>query len=420
MVLKGAPIKIDRLSRVNDSGMDTATMDQGRALHRQWKSHSNQLRKGNAMDFPVGIRPHGNGLQIRITHKGIEYAHTYETQNPHSKRAITAAVRERADLKNRLKLGLSLRVDENGANALLGDLTQDYLDTLDVERSTAVSYLRLLNQHWLPNFGHWLITDIRPSHIKKYLNNYENTKTGKSISQKTKVCAMVPLRNVFNHAIADGLIEVNPCSAIKFTKGQKPPIERFSLKEKAGILKQLSGQGLVYFTLLFETGMRPSEILALTWDDYDGESLHVNKAIVWRKLKASTKNHEVREVFVSDPLRKALSDHPTRFQKSYIFLNTKGTPHLDTDVFNGHWKAALTKARVRYRIPYTCRHTRAAEMLTGGIEPAFAAAQLGHTIEMFFRTYTKWVNELRDNEQKDKLKNLAQNWTGKTGDIVND
>lgn len=372
------------------------------------------------MDFPTGIRPHGNGLQIRIQHKGIRYSTSFETKNPHKKSSITGAIRERDDIKRRLKLGIHVDLDHEGSNGLLSDIAQDYLDGLDVERSTAVSYVRLLNQHWLPNFGNWLVTDIKPSHIKKYLNNYTNPKTKKMISQKTKTCAMVPLRNVFNHALADGLIDVNPCTAIKFNKGQKPAISIFSLEEKAKILKHLSGQSLVYFTVLFETGMRPSEVLALKWDDYDGEVLNVSKAIVWRKIKPSTKNHEAREVFTSELLRKALSNHNTRFKKSYIFLNTKGTPHLDTDVFNAQWKRALSKARVHYRIPYTCRHTRAAEMLTGGIEPGFAASQLGHTLEMFFRTYTKWINERRDNEQKEKLEKLDTNWTETEGKNLSD
>jgi integrase len=171
---------------------------------------------------------------------------------------------------------------------------------------------------------------------------------------------------------------------------------------------KLSGAARVYFSIMLETGMRPSEILALKWEDYDGESIHVSKSIVWRKIKSCTKNHEVREVHVSSVLKKALGQHTTQLQKSYIFLNSNNDPCLDTELLNSEWKAALSWARVRYRIPYTCRHTRTAEMLAGGVQPAFAAAQLGHNLEMFYRTYSKWVHELRDNEQKDKL---ADNWT---------
>ena len=165
------------------------------------------------MDFPTGIRPHGSGLQIRIEHKGTVYYAQIETAKPYSQRSIASAVRERGDLKRRLKLGLPILVDETGDNNLLADVVNDYLDALDVEYSTAVSYVRLLNQHWLPNFGHWLISDIRPSHITKYLNRYTNPGTGKALSQKTKRNALVPLSSAFTHAINDGLLDVNPCTA---------------------------------------------------------------------------------------------------------------------------------------------------------------------------------------------------------------
>ena len=39
---------------------------------------------------------------------------------------------------------------------------------------------------------------------------------------------------------------------------------------------------------------------------------------------------------------------------------------------NAAWKEAHRRARVPYRIPHTCRHTRAAELLSTGVEPAEA------------------------------------------------
>lgn len=60
-------------------------------------------------------------------------------------------------------------------------------------------------------------------------------------------------------------------------------------------------------------------------------------------------------------------------------------------------------ANVAYRIPYTCRHTHAAELLSMGVEPGRAAAQLGHSLEMFFRTYSEWIDEYSKGEDTDKL-----------------
>ena len=61
-------------------------------------------------------------------------------------------------------------------------------------------------------------------------------------------------------------------------------------------------------------------------------------------------------------------------------------PHV-----NGVWRSAHKKARISYQEPYACRHTRASELLSTGVNPADAAKQLGHSLEMFIRTYADWV-----------------------------
>ena len=43
------------------------------------------------------------------------------------------------------------------------------------------------------------------------------------------------------------------------------------------------------------------------------------------------------------------------------------------------------------------RHTYATAMLMAGMTPAFCAKQLGHSIEMFLSTYSKWL----DGDQND-------------------
>lgn len=46
------------------------------------------------------------------------------------------------------------------------DVAQEYLNGLDVEYSTSLSYENILNKYWLPAFGNWWMPDIKPKHIK--------------------------------------------------------------------------------------------------------------------------------------------------------------------------------------------------------------------------------------------------------------
>lgn len=365
-----------------------------------------------AAELPTGIRIHGDGLQIRVQHNGNVYSKTISANNPRAKAAIAEAVRERGDMLSRLKLGLPIYADEITTDPIFATVAQAYLETLDLKLSTVQGYTNILNKHWLPKFGTLPLSQIQPSTIKSATAKMK-------VTAKTKRNLIGPLSGVFDYAVAEQYMKSNPCGTVKIPRHQKALIERFTPTEKAAILAQLTAaisapgadealarEQLVYFTLFFETGLRPGEILGLRWTDYDGDTLHVERAVVRRRM-TTTKTYEVRDVIVSDALRNALAEHPTKALKTFIFLNTFKAHHKDTDRFNPAWQAALAAAEVRYRIPYTCRHTRASELLTAGIEPAFAAKQMGHTLEMFFRTYADWIDEVRGNQQRAMIRGIG-------------
>lgn len=347
--------------------------------------------------WPTGLEPHGNGIRVRIwKHGKLFYSETL-AGNPYKKADLTAATKYRGELKQRLALGLPLHTgDTDITNEFMGNLAQTFLETLDADWSTLLSYKSALDKYWLPAFNRHLITDIRISDIKKVLRKAP-------VCNKTKKNILIPLRGVFTMAMDDGMITNNPVAAIRIKKHQKPKIQRFTLKEREAILNASSGQTLVYFAILFGCGMRPGEILALKWEDLEGEKFHVHKSIVRRQLKSTTKNHEARRVFIPTRTRQIIKEHTTRWKKSYILLNTIDGPHLDTDVFNKQWQATLAALKIPYRIPYTCRHTRAAELLSAGVEPGKAAKQMGHTLEMFYRTYAEWIDDYTDKDDKHKL-----------------
>lgn len=347
--------------------------------------------------WPTGLEPHGNGIRIRIWRSGkLFYSETLQG-NPYIKADLAAATRHRDELKQRMALGLPLYVDDADANTeFMGNLAQTFLDTLDADWSTLLSYKSSLDKYWLPAFSGHLITDIRPSDIKKVLKKAP-------VSNKTKKNILIPLRGVFTLAMDDGMITSNPVAAIKIKKHQKPKIQRFTRKERQSILDASTGQALVYFAILFGCGLRPGEILALQWTDLEGEQFHVYKSIVRRQRKSTTKNHEARYVFIPTWTRDIIKAHTTRWKKSYILLNSFDRPHLDTDVFNRQWQITLEALNIPYRIPYTCRHTRAAELLSSGVEPGKAARQMGHTLEMFYRIYAEWIEDYTQQDDKHKL-----------------
>jgi integrase len=326
-------------------------------------------------DGPVGIRARDGGFQIRIRRTGFQ--DITETIKGTSKAALATAVARRKEILERLNVGLSASLPKAPGSRLFHDVAQRYLHTLQARDATKREYHRILNGWWM-GLAYFPMSEITAEQIKEILADM-------NVSSKTKKNRLIPLYGVFDHC------EI-PHPKIKLLKSQPPGVDRYTPKERKKLLSKLSGQELVYFALLFATGMRPGEALALQWSDYVDGRISITKSISKRQL-GNTKNSIRRRVYVPTWVRPILNAHTTRFNGGHIFTNSLGTACLDTDIFNQAWKVAHEKARLSYRIPYTCRHTRAAEMLSLGVVPARAAKELGHSTEMFYRVYSEFLDE---------------------------
>lgn len=363
------------------------------------------------MDLPKGISCHGRRLKIRVQHNGRKYIrYTTPSKDPLSKASVAEAIRITDELNARLRLGLAVDDDNDSVAApsiLFEEAAQNYLDQLDVEYSTAKTYKALLERYWLPALSGFLINEIKPMKISATIKRLP-------ISRKTQRNALGPLRGIFDWAIENNYAVTNPCLGIRIRKHQPVDLDPFTEKEKAAILGAIdklygsAHQRRIYYTVLFETGLRPSEALALTWPDYDGEYLTICKAIVMGRHKHSTKTHVSRKVYVPAAVRRLLNNHSTRFKHEHIFVNQHGGPYLNNSRLDEHWRNILTTAKVRYRRPYNCRHTYASIGLSSGLEPGFLAAQLGHSLEIFYRNYATWISEARNHLQFQKLDQLSR------------
>ena len=185
----------------------------------------------------------------------------------------------------------------------------------------------------------------------------------------------------------------NPCAPIRFRRKQKVEIDRYLPAEWNRLESRLAGENWLYFSIMRATRMRPGEVLALEWSDYDGEKISVSQQVVRCKLVDSTKTSVRRFVAVENWLRPMLDNCPTRFAGGPILINTIGTRHCSPNDFNAAWRKAQIRARVPYRIPYTLRHTDAAELMSRDVSIPLAAEQLGHSTAMFLHTYSEFMRE---------------------------
>jgi integrase len=348
--------------------------------------------------WPPGIRPtaSGTGLEIQLWHKGKRIYFETLSGNPHSKKLLAAAHKRRGELLSRQSLGLPLTDDdaEESTNSLFFDDALDFLRAFDGKASTLYDYTGYLDSFWLPELRNHFTRSITKKRIMKIISGW-------TVSHKTKKNRLLPLHGIFDMLE----IEPNPARVYKkrTRKAQMKPKRklRYSPKERDALLSRLEGQSLLYFSIFIGCGLRPGENLGLEIPAFNGLQLDVHQQITRRRFEPTTKTYVERLVDVPSWVRVILKEHIGIRKEGPLYLNSIGTAVKDSDRFNAVWKSAHIAEGITYRDPYTCRHNRAAELLSTGVEPAEAAGQLGHSLEEFFRTYAEYIEEFGRKEKRD-------------------
>ena len=100
-----------------------------------------------------------------------------------------------------------------------------------------------------------------------------------------------------------------------------------------------------------------------------------------------------------------------------VIANQYRRPYQSGYHLNRAFRAAHERTGVRPRSgPYPWRHTYASLGLTAGLPPAFLAKQLGHSLEVLYRVYGRWIG---GEDDRAWVARLEKSW-GKTGDNLED
>jgi integrase len=352
-----------------------------------------------------GVDVQGGSLRVRFTFNGRRCVETFAlAPTPANVRAVERVM---AEIRQKIALGVFdyaatfPRSKTAAKTAPLVETVANYAGrwskTLTGERSTVQGYRAAMNKFWLPTIGHLAITAVVHTDIASALAQKAMTATGKTTNNM-----LVPLRAMFEAAIADGLLDASPLAKIKNRKHQRKPIDPFTRKEMDAILAHAASHYPAtvanYFLFAFTAGMRTSELIALRWGDIDwnGKTAQVSRAQV-RKFEKGTKTHQVRQVDLNDLALSALiAQKPTSFMRgsdAVIFCAPDGSRWQDERLLRERFfRPCLRACGIRHRPAYNTRHSYATLALMAGVNPAYIAGQLGHAnTAMLFKHYAKWI-----------------------------
>lgn len=383
---------------------------------------------GKPVEMPTGVEIFRNSIRIRFTWNGRRCSETLPY--PVTQKGIAAASKLRDQVVSLIKLGLlddakyaelfpGSALPAGGAPSF-GEYAQLWLDSRDITAGTRLNYKSVLNIYWMPHLALTRIDLITPTLLRRIVAGTEWTSSG------VKRNAIVKLAAIMRSAVGDGLLQKNPAEAMELPKRTKKEVDPFQLSEAERIIDRLyqteHWPSLIYaalFEFLFFTGLRISEALALQWQDVDWSrrTVHVRRTVALGELEERTKTGSDRFVLLNQRALRALW-----FAKVYadrrllgvgrvtstphVFPPSKGQVHVkQTSNVHHQWRPTLQALGIRYRPPYNCRHTYATMCLMSGLNPAFIAQQLGHSVQMLLSTYARWINSTSDWGELEKLEN---------------
>jgi len=252
---------------------------------------------------------------------------------------------------------------------------------ISVKKSTYNSYETIVRLHLNPRFGKQFLNRISTADIQKFVSEKI---TKENLTPKSVVNFLVPLKEMFKHAVAWGYIKRDPSLYVKRPRVEMEEMDFFTPEELRIFLGNVNPNHYALFLTAVMTGMRRGELLALQWGDIDWNSdqISIRRSIYKGEFVNPKSKNAIRRIVISPILRQALEQHRLIGRKSefdLIFPNEIGLPLNPENLIKREFHSALDRAGLRRIRFHDLRHSYASILISQGENIKFIQSQLGHS-----------------------------------------
>lgn len=302
------------------------------------------------------------------------------------------------------------RASAGSKTALFGECAEKWLagKKSEVKLASYRKYRQVLDQVWLPRFRTTPLATIKPSDLKQALTVID----WQQRSPKRWNDVLIPLRGIFQAALEDELLQSDPSAKLRNKVPTPDPADPLTIDEVERFLVHLQDRygskvrGI--FEVLFFTGMRPGELIALCWSDIDFGThtiaIHRSRNL---GVDSSTKTHRGRHHEMLGRVEAVFKEWKahTYLAGAHVFHHPRlGVRfHEIRSLREVWWDPALRALGMRGRNFYNTRHTYASWSIMQGANPYYIAQQMGTSPELVFETYGKWIKAAGNAIEQQKL-----------------
>lgn len=294
-----------------------------------------------------------------------------------------------------------LSIKQASMDMLLKNFVEVYFQdkAKELKERSITSKRHMINKHIIPVFGNKAMNKITPSSIVQW----QNSMIEKGYQPTYLRMVQNQLSALFNHAYRIYGLKENPCSKVKkMGKADANKMNFWTKDEYERFLKTVDKSGYYHmlFELLFWTGCRIGEALALTQKDVDlvNSCIYINKTyyrgnstdvITSPKTETSNRTIDIPE-FLLDELKEYMG-------RIYGIEGNERIFPITTRAVQAYMKRHVVVAGVKEIRVHDLRHSHVAYLIDQGVEPLLIKERLGHRdIKITLNTY----GHLYPNRQK--------------------
>lgn len=232
----------------------------------------------------------------------------------------------------------------------------EYKEPFVRENTFEYTYRQPLKNHLMPYFKQFKLQDITNNMIQNFFVSKRSCSA--SALSKMRLC----LKQIFDTAIANRIIDFNPCSMTKIisTKEKRKTLT-YSKEEVQQIINisYIHRFGL-YIHILIRMGLRVSELCGLKWEDIDFEkrTMSIERActdVNGKAVIAPPKNtSSIRTIPIPQDLLKELKFER---QEGYIVISHNGKNVNPRTFTKKRYEVFFEETGLRRLSPKQMRHT---------------------------------------------------------------
>lgn len=293
-------------------------------------------------------------------------------------------------------------------------LVKYYKEDMETRLKPATIYTKqnIIDKLILPYFNDMPLNNITPSTIRTWQN--ELIQNDKNYSQTYLRTVHTLLVAIFNFAMKYYDLKENPCSICGSIGSMKTEKEMtiWTLDQFKTFIEAEKDDIMYYtaFNVLFYTGLRIGELLALTWGDidFDNQTISINKSLQVLNgvtyITSPKTRKSIRTITIFPNLVRILQDYKNA---CYEPLNdSRLFPIAKSKVLRELRKKAKAQELPQIRL-HDLRHSHASLLIELGFSPLAIADRLGHeSVQTTLNVYSHLYPNKQD-ESAQKLQEIS-------------